>query len=108
MMIDLQQVQNGISRINDVDVRLISRPACLLYSTVAPTILLSKTNARVDLFSRVLFSPVGVDRDPNKPADETGRHPGSGGHSAQTSRYAGVCGQYILIPIFPGKNTANI
>ena len=36
MMIDLQQVQNGISRISDFDVRLISRPPCVLYSTVAP------------------------------------------------------------------------
>ena len=35
-MIDLEQVQDGISRINDVDVRLVSRPGCVLYSAVAP------------------------------------------------------------------------
>ena len=40
MMIDLQQVQNGISRINVVDVRLIHRPACVLYSAVAPNVLM--------------------------------------------------------------------
>ena len=36
MMIDLKQVQDGISRINDVDVRLVSKPACRIYSAVAP------------------------------------------------------------------------
>ena len=35
MMIDLQQVQNGISCINDFDVRLISRPACVLFNSCA-------------------------------------------------------------------------
>lgn len=32
----LEQVQDGISRINNVDIRFVSRPACGLYSTVAP------------------------------------------------------------------------
>ena len=42
MMIDLKQVIDGISRINDVDVRLVSldqRVSCIqceLYSVVAP------------------------------------------------------------------------
>ena len=35
MMIDLEQIQNGISRINYVDVRLVSRPACGIYSAFA-------------------------------------------------------------------------
>ena len=40
-MIDLEQVQDGISRINDVDVRLVSRPACGIYSAVAPNFFLN-------------------------------------------------------------------
>ena len=35
---DLKQVWDGISRINDVDLRLVSRPACELYSAVVPKI----------------------------------------------------------------------
>ena len=40
MMIDLELVQAGISRINDIDVRPVSRPACGIYSTVAPILFL--------------------------------------------------------------------
>ena len=36
MMIDLEQVQDGISQISDVDVRLLSRPGGKIYSAIAP------------------------------------------------------------------------
>ena len=36
MMIDLGQVQDGINRISDVELRLVSIPACGIYSIVAP------------------------------------------------------------------------
>ena len=63
MMIDLQQVQfNGISRINDFDVRLIyidldQRPACVLYSTVAPKKLHLRTCAHIQFGNVCWYDP---------------------------------------------------
>ena len=39
MVVDLEQIQDELSHINDVDVRLVSRPTCGIYSAVAQNFL---------------------------------------------------------------------